>query len=334
LVAALLPITEGAMWGWTSWREATLLAGALVLLTVWLATELRRARPLVQLSAIALPGVAGGSLLFLVTGATVAVINLTVPALLEAPAAAGYGAGASVLTAGLDLLPFALAIMAAGFLVGRLARQLRPRDIAVATLACEAIALVLLAAFHRQGDQVALLVAFFGLGHGGSLAVEYVLLTREVPAAAAGGVTGVATAVSGISGAAASAVTTALLASRLARAGATTLPAVAGYDHAWLFAAAVAAAGATAAAASAFADRNRDGPGDEGVTSRGESARSRSLCRRCRPQAARTSSGSPAPPLPSSGRTPRPPRGLWRRRRTSGCAVRPLPRVHCCRSSR
>jgi predicted MFS family arabinose efflux permease len=257
LVAALLPITEGTMWGWTSWRVAALLAGALALLAAWLATELRRADPLVRLSAIALPGVAGGTLLFLVTGATVAVINLTVPALLEAPAAAGYGAGASVLTAGLDLLPFALAIMAAGFLAGRLARHVHPREIAVATLGCEALALVLLTAFHRQGDQVALLVAIFGIGHGGSLAVEYVQLTWAVPTDAAGGVTGVATAISGVSGAVASAVTTALLASRLARAGATALPAAAGYDHAWLFAAAVAAAGAAAATASAFADRHR-----------------------------------------------------------------------------
>jgi MFS family permease len=106
LVAALLPITEGATWGWTSWRVSGLLAVALVLLAAWLVTQLRRADPLVRIDALALPGVAGGTLLFLVTAATVGVINLTVPAFLEAPAAAGYGTGASVLTAGLDLLPF------------------------------------------------------------------------------------------------------------------------------------------------------------------------------------------------------------------------------------
>lgn len=252
LAAALLPVTEGAAWGWTSWRVLGLAAAALVLLPAWLATQLRRADPLVRVGTLALPGVAGGTLLFLVTAATVGVINLTVPGFLEAPAAAGYGTGASALTAGLDLLPFALAITVAGLLAGRLAKWIPARLIAVATLACEALALVLLACFHHTGTEVVILVAVFGLGHGGTLAVEYLLLTRAVPPAAAGGVTGVASAVDGISGAVASSVTTALLAASLVRADGTVFPAAAGYSRAWLTAALVAAAGGLLTAAGAL----------------------------------------------------------------------------------
>jgi hypothetical protein len=119
------------------------------------------------------------------------------------------------------------------------------------------LALVLLAAFRDQGGQVTLFLAIFGVGHGGALAAEYVLLTRAVPATEAGGVTGMASAIDGISGAAASAVTTALLASRLVHVGPATFPAPGGYDRAWLFAAAVAAAGA-AAAVSAVSGRRRN----------------------------------------------------------------------------
>ena len=176
---------------------------------------------------------------------------------LEAPAAAGYGAAASILDAGLDLLPFALAITAAGLVAGRLARRVSPRLIAVATLGCEALALGLLARFHHSAAQVVILLAVFGAGHGGTLAVEYVILTRPVPPAAAGAAVGLASAVAGISGAVASAVTTALLASRLVHAGATTLPAAAGYDRAWFCGAAVATAGAIVTAASAYAVRAR-----------------------------------------------------------------------------
>jgi MFS family permease len=79
LVAALLPITDGATWGWTSWQVTGLLAGAVVLLAGWAVVELTRPDPLVRLSVLALPGVAGGTALFLVTSATVGVINLTVP---------------------------------------------------------------------------------------------------------------------------------------------------------------------------------------------------------------------------------------------------------------
>jgi MFS family permease len=257
LVAALLPITEGAAWGWTSWRVTGLLAGAVVLLTVWAVRELRVADPLVRLGILALPGVIGGTVLFFVTSATVGVINLTVPAFLQAPAADGYGAAASVLDAGLDLLPFAAAITAAGFVAGRLIRLVPARLIAVATLGCEAVALGLLAGFHHTAAQVVILLAVFGAGHGGTLAVEYVLLTRAVPAAAAGPAVGVASAAAGVSGAAASAVTTALLTSRLVHTGTTAFPAAAGYDHAWLCGAAVAAAGAVATALGACATRYR-----------------------------------------------------------------------------
>jgi MFS family permease len=248
LVAALLPVTEGAAWGWTSWRVLGLIAGALVLLTAWLVTGLRRGDPLVLFRAFALPGVARGTLLFLVTGATVGIVNLTVPAFLEAPAAAGYGTAASVLGAGLDLLPFALAITVAGFLAGRLARRVPVRVIAVVALACEALALGLLAGFHHTGAQVVLLAALFGAGHGGTIAAEFILLTAAVPAAAAGGVTGLASAADGISGAVISAVTTALLAARLVRADGTAFPAAAGYSHVWLTGSAIAAVGALAVA--------------------------------------------------------------------------------------
>jgi len=244
LVAALLPITQGASWGWSSWRVTGLLAVAVVLLAAWAATALRRPDPLVRLGVLALPGVADGTVLFVVTAATVGIVNLTVPPFLEAPPAAGYGGGASVLDAGLDLLPFALAITVSGYLAGRLARRVSPRLIAVVTLGCEAVALGLLAAPRPATATVVILIALFGIGHGGTLAVEYVLLTGAVPSPEAGGATGLAVAAGGISGAVASAVTTALLAATLVRAGPATLPAAADYGHGWLCGAAVATAGA------------------------------------------------------------------------------------------
>ncbi|HXC83553.1 MAG TPA: MFS transporter [Trebonia sp.] len=262
LVAALLPITEGAAWGWDSWRVVGLFAAAVVLLTAWAAAELRHADPLVRLAVLALPEVIGGTALFFVTAATVGVINLTVPPFIEAPATAGYGGAASVFDAGLDMLPFAAAITVAGFVAGLVARRASVQLVAIVTLGCEALALVLLAAFHQSAAQVVILLAVFGAGHGGTLAVEYVILTRPVPPAAAGAAVGVASAVAGISGAVATAVTTALLARNLVRAGSATLPAAAGYEHAWLFAAAVAAVGAivTAARAGPGLWRARPGP--------------------------------------------------------------------------
>ncbi len=118
LAAALLPVTQGKAWGWTSPRVTTLLAAAAVLLTAWAVTAVRSAEPLVRLRILARPGVAAGVVLFMLTAATVGVVNLTVPSFLEAPRAAGHGTGASVLGAGLDMLPFAAAITIAGYFAG------------------------------------------------------------------------------------------------------------------------------------------------------------------------------------------------------------------------
>jgi MFS family permease len=259
LVAALLPISEGAAWGWSSWRVIGLLAVAVVLLTAWAVIELRLTSPLIRLTALAVPGVRGGILLFAVTAATVGVINLTVPPFLQAPAGTGYGGAASVLSAGLFLLPFALAITAAGRLAGLLARHVHPRLIAVATLSCEAVALGLLAAFHHSAAQVVILVAVFGLGHGGTLTAEYLLLTRAVTPQTAGAAVGLASAAAGVSGAVASAVTGVLLAARLVHAGGMTLPAESGYAMAWLAGAAVAACGALAVTGGGGVSRPRSG---------------------------------------------------------------------------
>lgn len=179
------------------------------------------------------------------------------PSFLQVPPGAGYGVAVSALDAGLDLLPFAIAITAAGFAVGRLARRMPPRLLAAAALGCEALALGLLAGFHHTAAQIIILVAVFGLGYGGTLAAEYVLLAGAVPAQAAGASAGLASAVSGVSGAVASAVTTALLAGGVVHVGTVALPAPGDYDRSWLCAAAVAAAGAVTAAAGAYRARTR-----------------------------------------------------------------------------
>jgi MFS family permease len=244
LGAGLLAITEGATWGWTSARIAGLIAAAVTLLAVWAVSALRAADPLVRLRVLACPGVAVGAAFILVTACTVGIVNLTVPSFLEAPPTAGYGDGASVLTAGLDMLPFAVAITLAGYLAGRLARRLGPRRIGAAGLCAEALGLGLLAGFAHSAGEVAALVAIIGVGHGCLIAAAYIAITQDVPEREAGAAAGFGSAVSGVSGAVASAVITPILASRTLLAGPSLLPAASGYTRSWLYGAAFAAGAA------------------------------------------------------------------------------------------
>ncbi len=243
LVTAVLPVTEGATWGWTSWRVIGLFAAAVVLLAAWARGALRSAEPVVELRVLARPGVGAGAAIFLITAGTVGVINSTIPSFLQAPAAAGYGDGTSVLGSGLAMVPFAAVITVSAYLTGRLVRRVSPRACAIASLGCEALALGLLAGFHHSAGQVVALVALFGAGHGGALASEYILITRSVRPGEAGTAVSVGGALSGIGGAVAVAAITPVLVSRLVAVGPVLLPAAAGYARAWLFGAVFAVAG-------------------------------------------------------------------------------------------
>jgi MFS family permease len=247
LVAALVPLTEGGSWGWTSGRVLGLFGAAALLLALWAATELRLADPLLQLVVLRRRGVAAGAILFFVSAGTVGVVNLTIPSFLQAPPAVGYGAGASVLTSGLYILPAAAVITVSAALTGRLLRRVAPRDCAVASLLVETVAFGLLIGFHHSAAEVVLLVALFGAGHGGAVTCEFVLITASAQPDEAGTAVSLGGAVSGIGGAVATAAITPILLTAVVRLGPVTLPAAAGYAGAWLFAAALATAGAVAA---------------------------------------------------------------------------------------
>jgi MFS family permease len=158
------------------------------------------------------------------------------------------------------MLPFAATITIAGYLAGRLAQRVRPQVIAVAGLCLEALALGLLTGFHHGQGQVIVLVAIFGAGHGALVAAEFIAITRTVHPAEAGAASGLGSAVSGISGAIATAVITAVLAGRLIRAGHESLPAAGGYAQAWLCGAALAAVGAVLTAVLAIRSTRPEEP--------------------------------------------------------------------------
>jgi MFS family permease len=242
LVVLLLPITDGGQWGWTSGRVVALLIGGVMLLAVWVGVELRTREPMIQLRVFSRPGVTAGCLLFALLGGTFTVINVTVPGFLEAPPAAG-GFGASVLRAGLSMVPFTAAMTPAAYVTSRLLRRSGPRLIVAASLAIEVIALGLLGILHHSVSEVVLLSALFGVGHGGLLASVYALVVRGAHADEAGTSAGLGGVGSSGAGAVVAAVATALLTHTDILVDHVPVPASGGYVAVWLLGAALAAAG-------------------------------------------------------------------------------------------
>ena len=88
LVAALLPISEGTVWGWGSARVIVLLVLAVVLFVAWVRAESRSAAPLVDMQMMRLPAVWTTNLVAFLTGVGLYATFAFLPAFLQTPCTA------------------------------------------------------------------------------------------------------------------------------------------------------------------------------------------------------------------------------------------------------
>ena len=105
LVALLVPVSQGATWGWTSPKTLVLFAIAAVLIPVWVWVELRTRSALVDMQMMRLRPVWTTNLAALVLGFGMFASFVLVPQFVELPTSTGFGFGASVTEAGLFLSP-------------------------------------------------------------------------------------------------------------------------------------------------------------------------------------------------------------------------------------
>src|SRR3954470_20664111 len=154
LVALLLGITQADSWGWGSARNLGFIAGGLAILGAYVAGELRARVPLVDMKVMAQRGVWTTNAVTLFVGFGMFAGIVLVPALLEMPAATGYGFGDSVLTAGLYIVPNALAMLLVGPVAARLAAERGAKVPALLGVGLTSIAYMMLAVAHGTHAEV------------------------------------------------------------------------------------------------------------------------------------------------------------------------------------
>uniref|UniRef100_UPI003D8B996E MFS transporter n=1 Tax=Gordonia sp. B7-2 TaxID=3420932 RepID=UPI003D8B996E len=111
LVSALIAISKGNNWGWTSGSTLGLLVGGLAILVLWGFYEVRHREPLVDLRTTAKPAVLLTNLAAIAIGFGMMAQAIVIPALLETPEFTGYGLGQTVFAAGLWMAPGGLTMM-------------------------------------------------------------------------------------------------------------------------------------------------------------------------------------------------------------------------------
>jgi MFS family permease len=108
LMGVLLGMTQGRTWGWSSSPTILCLAFGAGAGVIWVGQERRTRHPLVELSLLKLRSVAITNLTALLLAAAIYTFIPVVIDFVQAPRSTGYGLAASVVVAGLMLVPFSL----------------------------------------------------------------------------------------------------------------------------------------------------------------------------------------------------------------------------------
>ncbi|MGE0247942.1 MAG: MFS transporter [Thermoleophilia bacterium] len=208
LGAFLLALSEGADWGWLSPATVGLLVASVVVLAFWVQVERRVAEPMMPMTVMWRPAVLWTNVLALVAGFSLYSTYLLVPTLVQLghglpPDVAGRldaGLSASVVVAGLYLLPASLAMLIVGPVGGLLEPRVGARILTMAGLLGIGVAALVLAVAHDRSWTIIVGTALLGAGIGLTLSMLAKLVVDAVEPSVTGVVMGINTVVRTIGG--------------------------------------------------------------------------------------------------------------------------------------
>jgi predicted MFS family arabinose efflux permease len=215
LVAGLLAVSEGPTIGWGSpWVIALFLATA-VLVALWIRSENRSPTPLVDMKMMRIPEVWTTNLCAMLFGFGMYVLFTTVPQFTETPIADHYGFGASVTQSGLDLLPFAAAMLIVAPLTGRLSVAFGGRRVLLSGCVFAASCYIVLVLWHAHTWQIMIAAGLLGIGIAMGYAAMSNLVVEAVPQSQTGIATGMNTNIRNVGAAVGAGVATSMVVSSI-----------------------------------------------------------------------------------------------------------------------
>ncbi|MEU7014097.1 MFS transporter [Streptomyces sp. 2RAF24] len=248
LIALLLAVSKGSVWGWGSATTLGLFAAAAVVLGAWVWWELRTRDPLVDLRVTARPQVLMTNAASILVGFSMYAQSLVIPQLLQLPEATGYGLGQSMMAMGLWMAPAGLMMMALSPLGAKLSAARGPKvTLAVGSLV---IAVGYLSSLLLMGSTWGLLVVTLVCNTGVGLAYGAMpaLIMGAVPQAETASANSFNTLMRSIGSSVSAAVIGVVLAQLTIDLGGHALPSETGFRVALLIGGGVALAAAAVAA--------------------------------------------------------------------------------------
>ncbi|WP_157961959.1 MFS transporter [Acuticoccus kandeliae] len=158
LTAATIALMEGGDWGWRSAATLAPLLGGVAVLGIFVAIELRRDAPLIELDLMRIPAFTGGVLVFFMFQFDKIVVFIFLPLYLQ------KGLGFSPIDSGLPLLISILPTLVTSLLAGKLADTLGARRLILFGLAVNGAALLVLGLGTMRGHYPTIVGALIAWG--------------------------------------------------------------------------------------------------------------------------------------------------------------------------
>jgi MFS family permease len=181
LISLLVAVAQGSAWGWTSAGIVGLLIAALVLFTVWTMQQLRTDAPLVQLRLLRHPAVLAGDVCAMVLGVAMYMNLSALTEFVQLSRSGGFGDSASVVVAGLTLVPLSAFMLLSSRALPRLVSYLGVRALLALGSLVVAISSMFFALCHNSLWEAFLTMGALGVGLGTTYAAIPGLIVQAVP---------------------------------------------------------------------------------------------------------------------------------------------------------
>jgi EmrB/QacA subfamily drug resistance transporter len=222
-ICVLVAISETITWGWGSAKTLGLLAVGLLGTAAWVLVEVRSDEPLIDMAMMRIRGVWTTNVVAFLLGAGMYASFLVFPQFAQLPKSTGFGFGASVVTAGLYLLPAALLMSVLGTVAGRVARRFGSKLAVIVGSGVTAVAFGWLAVAHAHPYDMLISAALLGIGIGLAFSALGNLIVEAVPPEQTGVATGMNTVMRTLGGALGGQIVATFIANNVAH-GQPTLP--------------------------------------------------------------------------------------------------------------
>ena len=239
LLCLLVPVSKGGDWGWGAPATLGLFAAAALVAPIWTIHQLRARNPMVDLRISVRPAVLFTNLASLLVGFAFYANGLATAQLLQEPTSTGYGLGASIVLAGLCMLPGGIVFVLLSPVSARISAARGPRFTLALGAAIMAVGYLLRIFTSTSFVGVTIGATVIAVGTAAAYSALPALIMHAVPVSETAAANGLNTLMRSVGQAVCSAVVATILVAVVATTGDHTGPTFGAYLLIFVIAAAV-----------------------------------------------------------------------------------------------